>query len=131
MKKLLLSSLGLMTIANSFAQFNTVWPAPATTNTSNLSSTGYVGLGIRPLSTSTNLPSFNFQIHGTTDWIINLVGTGDRTGIDTYGGNTSIGTNIEKSGTMNMGKIATVGLTNTTTGLLATDGTIHSTKNPM
>lgn len=120
MKKLLLSTLGLMTFANSFAQFNTVWPAPAATNTSNATNAGYVGLGIRPLTTSTNLPTFNFQVHGTMDWIVDNT----QTGMATYGGSIPIGTNLEKAISTNFGKTVTFGLTNSTAGLLATDGTV-------
>lgn len=108
MKKLLLSSLSLFAMANSYAQFNTVWPnnLTATSNVNNSTSAGYVGLGIKSTPTSTNLPNFNFQVHGTTDYII--------TTPYEMGGGGGL--------TVNYGKTARIGLTNTTTGAGSADG---------
>lgn len=103
MKKLLLSAFGLMSIATANAQFHTNWPAPAnTTNTSSATSAGFVGLGIRTLATSTNLPTFNFQVHGTTDFMMT----------DKFGAS------------YNAGKTSRIGLTNSVTGLTANDGAV-------
>lgn len=107
MKKLFLSTFGFSMIISANAQFNTNWPAPAnSTNTSNSTSSGYVGLGIRALASSTNLPSFNFQVHGVNDLIVTI----------------PAGRDGSPGGTINYGKTARIGLTNTTTGLTSADG---------
>jgi hypothetical protein len=98
-----------MAIANIYAQYPTSWPLTAT---SNSTSAGYVGLGIKPLFNSTTLPGFNFHVHGSSDWIINEGEIGAP-------GFTSNNLGV----TTNYGKTARMGLTNTTTGLLAIDGT--------
>ncbi len=104
MKKLLLSALGLITFANVYAQYPTAWPLPTT---SNGTSAGYVGLGIKPLSTSTTLPGFDFQVHGISDWIVSTLASKEG----------------EMGSTTNYGKTSRIGLTNSTSGLLSTDGT--------
>ena len=109
MKKLLLSVLGLMAFINVNAQYPTVWPL---TTTSNGTNAGYVGLGIKPLSTSTTLPGFNFQVHGIADYILTTPGSPGPEGGGTPGN------------TLNFGKTARIGLTNTTTGASETDGTV-------
>jgi hypothetical protein len=109
MKKLLLSAIALMAIANIYAQYPTSWPL---TTTSNGTSAGYVGLGIKPLFNSTTLPGFDFHVHGSSDWIISE----GEIGVPGFTSN-NLGV------TTNYGKTARMGLTNTTTGLLASDGT--------
>lgn len=107
MKKLLLSSLSLFAVANSFAQYNTVWPnnVVATSNVSNTTSAGYVGLGIKSTATATTLPGFNFQVHGTADYSISIINPFPL-----------------PPSNVNYGKTARIGLTNSTTGLSSTDG---------
>ena len=109
MKKLLLSALNLMIFANVYAQYPTTWPLSTNSNGTNA---GYVGLGIKPLSTSTTLPGFNFQVHGITDYILTIPGTPGPVGGGSPGN------------TLNFGKTARIGLTNTTTGASETDGTV-------
>jgi hypothetical protein len=107
MKKNLLCLITIFGIGKLNAQFNTSWPNTAsTTNVSNSTSTGYVGLGIKSTSTATTLPGFNFQVHGLTDYILSL----------------SAGRDGEPGGTINYGKTARIGLTNSTTGLTSSDG---------
>ena len=83
------------------------WNLGGATATGNsiltLLNTGNVGL-------STTTPNFNLQVHGTTDWILNVLGTPGTTG----GGTTGY--------SVNYGKTARIGLTNTTTGLTDKDG---------
>lgn len=62
-------------------------------------------------------PNFNLQLHGTTDYIINI--PGQPPVYDIYGNIISLGT----LGTyINYGKTARLGLTNTTTGSSSDDG---------
>jgi len=115
-KKLFLATLVLSTFTpNAKAQFNTVWPTttPTIANTSNATTVGYVGLGIRDFITSTTLPGFNFQIHGTSDF--------------TYQEDDGLGNPSPQSKalkTINAGKTSRIGLTNSTTGLTQNDGVV-------
>lgn len=99
-----------------FAQHNTPW-----TNTiSNASQSGYVGLGVRTTTSSTTLPNFNLHLHGTNDYTFTFPATLPLYDIN---GNVVPGTG-SPSYTVNYGKTTRFGLTNATTGMLATDGTV-------
>lgn len=115
MKKTFISALILASTFSAKSQYSTIWPL---TTTSNSTTAGYVGLGIKSTSTSTTLPGFNFQVHGVTDYLVNPVSPGGTTAISTTQNNT----NITKAA-LNYGKTARIGITNLTTGLLSTDGT--------
>lgn len=74
-------------------------------NVSNSTSAGYVGLGIKSTATATTLPGFNFQVHGTTDYIVTVTNPFPQAPTN-----------------LNYGKTARIGLTNSTTGLTSADG---------
>lgn len=104
----------------SFGQFNTPW----TTTTSNATSSGYIGIGIRPLSTSTSLPNFNFQVHGIADYIVY---GGSQSGLvqgNELENESSQFENFQFESSINYGKTSRIGLTNSVTGLGASDGTV-------
>ena len=67
MKYLNQSLLGAFMLFSSvsFCQYNTVW----TYSTLNTGSAGYVGIGTKNNSGTTNtpLPAFNLHLHGTSD----------------------------------------------------------------
>lgn len=99
----------------SFGQFNTPW----TTTTSSATSSGYIGVGIRPLSTSSSLPNFNFQVHGIADYIVN---SGSQSGL--VQGNEIENESSQFNSSTNFGKTSRIGLTNSVTGLGDQDGTV-------
>jgi len=102
MKKLFIIAISSLATHISFGQFNIpAWPA----NTiSNNTQAGFIGIGTRSTSgpTTTPLPNFNLHMHGTVDFI----GPPDRFG----------------NPGVNFGKTTRLGFTNTTTGMLNTDG---------
>jgi hypothetical protein len=105
MKKRVLFAAGMLSGIIAFGQNSTSWPAVTTplVGLNNSLQSGYVGIGIRPNSTSTLLPNFNLQLHGIVDF----------TATDKISG---LG--------VNYGKTVRFGLTNLTTGLTANDGTV-------
>ncbi len=107
----------------SLAQNSTQWPdvMSPTINLNNTTSAGYVGLGIRPNSSSTLLPSYNFHLHGSTDFT--LVIDDAQTGMIPTNSPYFLSENLpETSISIAYGKTTRLGLTNTTTGLTNTDG---------
>lgn len=113
-----------------FGQNSTAWPAVTTplVGLNNSLQSGYVGIGIRPNASSTLLPSFNFHLHGTTDFIVpnNPLGSDGQTGmIPTITDEEIAETNgmLTKS-TINYGKTIRFGMTNVTTGLTLNDGVV-------
>jgi hypothetical protein len=100
MKKLLLFAISSLAAQFSFGQYN----RPFATNGDNRVPGHYIGIGTKPTTASTALPSFNLHLHGSSDWIVS-----DRTGI---------------LDPVNYGKTTRMGFTNTSTGLLETDGTV-------
>jgi hypothetical protein len=82
------------------AQQSSPWPGVAV---SNANQSGYVGIGTKSTTTTTNtpLPNFNLHLHGTADWLIPQ--------------------NFPLA-PLNAGKTFRLGITNTTTGRLASDG---------
>lgn len=105
MKKCALLVASVLSGIFAFGQNSTSWPAVTTplVGLNNSLQSGYVGIGIRPNSTSTLLPNFNLQLHGIVDF----------TATDKISG---LG--------VNYGKTVRFGLTNLTTGLTANDGTV-------
>lgn len=105
MKKCALLVASVLSGIFAFGQYSTSWPAVTTplVGLNNSLQSGYVGIGIRPNSTSTLLPNFNLQLHGIVDF----------TATDKISG---LG--------VNYGKTVRFGLTNLTTGLTANDGTV-------
>jgi hypothetical protein len=105
MKKRVLFAAVMLSGIFAFGQNSTSWPAVTTplVGLNNSLQSGYVGIGIRPNSTSTLLPNFNLQLHGIVDF----------TATDKISG---LG--------VNYGKTVRFGLTNLTTGLTANDGTV-------
>lgn len=99
MKKLLLFAISSLAVQISFGQYTRQWPDA---NWPNTSASGYVGVGIKPLPTSTTLASFNLHLHGTADLIE----------LDKFGAS------------VNLGKSTRLGFTNTTTGMTANDGVV-------
>ena len=83
------------------------WNLGGGTTTGNsiltLQNSGNVGL-------STTTPNFNFQVHGTKDYIVDKLATHSTDGGGGF------------AGSLNYGKTARIGLTNTTTGLTDKDG---------
>jgi len=104
MKKLILLLCGTLgcTIF-SFSQFNTTF----LTNLSNSTSTGFVGIGVKPTATSTFRGNFNLHLHGVADYIEIIPAV--------IGGNPQL--------SVNHGKTVRFGMTNLTTGTDASDGT--------
>jgi hypothetical protein len=100
MKKLFLFAISSLAAQFSFGQYN----RPFATNGDNRVPGHYIGIGTKPTTASTALPSFNLHLHGSSDWIVS-----DRTGI---------------LAPVNYGKTTRMGFTNTTTGILETDGTV-------
>jgi len=70
MKKRVLFAAGMLSGIFAFGQNSTSWPAVTTplVGLNNSLQSGYVGIGIRPNSTSTLLPNFNLQLHGIVDF---------------------------------------------------------------
>jgi hypothetical protein len=98
------------------AQYNTTWYTPSTANTS---AAGYIGIGTKSTTTSTNtpLPAYNLHLHGTTDYIQNDPPV---SGMDQGGHGTQAQTKIA----INLGKTTRLGMTNTVTGNTEWDGTV-------
>lgn len=102
MKKILLFAITSMAAQISFGQYSIpTWPGVAVSNNSQ---TGYIGIGTKSTTTATNtpLPNFNLHLHGTADYSI----------IQDF-----------PNPPLNAGKTIRLGFTNTTTGMLSTDGT--------
>ncbi|NCA22924.1 MAG: hypothetical protein EBS86_17585, partial [Crocinitomicaceae bacterium] len=103
----------------SFGQYNIpAWPGVAISNNTQA---GYIGIGTKSTTTATNtpLPNFNLQLHGTADYIEDDALAGmvqDNSNPKPISGN-------EKT-LVNYGKTTRLGLTNTTTGMLSTDGVV-------
>jgi hypothetical protein len=116
MKKIILFAISSLAAQISFGQYTRQWPDP---NWPNTSASGYVGIGIKPLTTSTTLASFNLQLHGTSDYFEDDALSGmaqDNSDPKPVLGN-------EKA-LVNYGKTTRLGLTNSTTGMLSSDGVV-------
>jgi len=100
MKKLFIIAISSLAANFSFGQYN----RPFATNGDNRVPTHYIGIGTKPTTNSTALPSFNLHLHGSSDYLL-----ADRNGI---------------LAPVNYGKTTRMGFTNTTTGVLETDGTV-------
>lgn len=101
---------------NTMAQYNTTWYTPSTSNTS---AAGYIGIGTKSTTTSTNtpLPAYNLHLHGTSDYIqndppVNGMSQGDD---NVY---------VHTKAAVNLGKTTRLGMTNTVTGNTEWDGTV-------
>jgi hypothetical protein len=103
MKKLIIIAVALTSAQALYGQLNTAWPA----NVSTATPAGYVGIGTKPTTTHVN-PNFNLHLHGTTDVTITQPINFDGSG----------------GGVANLGKTVRLGFTNSTTGLLSSDGTV-------
>lgn len=101
MKKLFIIAISSLATHISIGQ-QSIFPG---VSVSNATQAGFVGIGTKSTTTSTNtpLPNFNLHLHGTADWLVP-----DRNGI---------------LAPTNFGKTTRMGFTNTTTGMLNTDGT--------
>ena len=64
-KALFLTLIGLSNFY-AFGQYPTSWSV-TTPNTSN---PGFIGIGVKPLSSSPNTADFNLQVHGTVDYTV-------------------------------------------------------------
>jgi hypothetical protein len=96
MKKLFIIAVTSLAAQFSFGQYNSAW---------NVTTLNYnVGIGTKNTTSNNNLPTpnFNLHLHGTADWLI-----ADKNGI---------------LAPLNAGKTTRLGFTNTTTGMLNTDG---------
>jgi hypothetical protein len=112
MKKILLFAITIMAAQISFGQNTTVWPATTTLNAK-------IGINTKPTSSSTAVPNFDLQVHGTTDYFEDDAVTG--LAQDNEGNKPQL--NTEKI-LQNLGKTSRIGLTNTITGLSNLDGTV-------
>lgn len=112
MKKLFLIAISGIATHISFGQHTTAWPALTTPNAK-------IGINTKPTSSSTALPNFDLQVHGTTDYFEDDAVTG--LAQDNEGNKPQL--NTEKI-LQNLGKTSRIGLTNTTTGLTNLDGTV-------
>lgn len=103
---------------NLTAQFNSPW----TINTSNSLTSGYIGIGTKSTSGASNspLPSFNFQVHGVADYIE----SNNQSGIIQYDAHGNAMSNGEEKTSINYGKTSRIGMTNSITGIGASDGTL-------
>lgn len=120
MKKTTLLFLGLGFSFISFGQYNTQWYYPSTLNTAPA---GYIGIGTKNNSTTTNtpLPAFNLHLHGTSDYLL----SDGQVGLKPIEPDTTISSNIDQLKAMiNYGKTTRLGLTNVTTGITETDGSV-------
>ncbi|PWH85609.1 hypothetical protein [Brumimicrobium oceani] len=120
MKKLI-SILAIASISVAVnAQYNTSWPL----TTSNSIQAGYVGVGTSPTANSnTVLPNFNFQVHGVVDYIGPGLGPGFPSSMSgSLGNDKEISTQNYLKSTINYGKAARIGLTNSITGMTSNDG---------
>lgn len=102
----------------SFAQQNTEWYHPST---SNETQAGYIGIGTKTTLNATNtpLPNFNLHLHGTADYI-------ESGNVSSFNPQDPPGTMIlsqNKSNT-NWGITTRIGLTNTLTGRSDMEGTV-------
>jgi hypothetical protein len=119
MKKLFLFAISSLAANLSFGQFTKTWP---TATQSNAVQSGFVGIGTKPTSSSTAMPNFNLHLHGTADFL--MPASGGVTGMVTFNdGEVISNSGLEKS-SLNVGKTTRLGFTNTTTGLLSTDGAV-------
>ena len=123
MKKIVITLLSLSTISFAQAQYNTVW----THTTLNTGVSGYVGIGTKNNSGTTNTPApaFNLHLHGTSDYIVTNAQSGIMQIDSTHGILSAhpFSSNSYKS-SINYGKTTRIGLTNSTTGLLESDGAV-------
>lgn len=119
MKKITILAGFLLLTTVTTAQNSTQWPAVSTPtiNVNNTTTAGYVGLGIRPNSSSTTLPSFNFHLHGTSDFVYTTPTVYDKYGDPLHGYS------------QNFGKTTRFGMTNSTTGQTMSDGTVFQMSN--
>ncbi len=121
MKKIsLMVGFAFVTVVSS-AQISTAWSNVTTpiVNANNTTSAGYVGLGIRPNTSSTLLPSYNLHLHGTTNFTVTL----DETQIGTLPPDHISTDQWPETGMIvNYGKTTRLGLTNSTTGQGSLDG---------
>jgi hypothetical protein len=118
MKKFLLGFV-LIGSSISFAQNNTYWYTSSTTP--NTAPSGYIGIGTNTgtLPTNNPLPSYNFHIHGTADYVssgaVSSIGTGNKPPLGSVG---TMKSNI------NYGVTSRIGLTNTLTGRTDMEGAV-------
>lgn len=116
MKKALFG-LFIVSSAGVFAQYNTNWYFPSTSNSTQA---GYIGIGTKTTTTSTNtpLPNYNLHVHGVSDYI----SSGAVSGLGTNDGNGEP-LAVNKSST-NYGVTSRIGLTNTMTGRSDMEGAV-------
>ncbi len=120
MKKTTLLFLGLSFSFISFGQYNTQWYYPSTLNTAP---SGYIGIGTKNNSgvTNTPLPAFNLHLHGTADYLVSDA----QAGLKPIEPDTTIsGDSPQVKTVYNYGKTTRLGLTNLTTGMTETDGSV-------
>lgn len=117
-KKLLFAFIGLTNFC-AFGQYATSWP----TTVPNTTNFGFVGIGVKPLSTSVNKANFNLQVHGTVDYIVSNNSTSMGLWAPTQFIENSNTSNLNTT-TTNYGKTSRIGLTNTTCGQTEFDGTV-------
>jgi len=102
MKKKLFTVLAIISCIFSFGQADNTFPYP---------NSGDVGIGT---GTDQNNVKFNFQVHGITDYIIRLQALPQDVRTKTK--------STKAAGNFNAGKTARIGITNTETGALSSDG---------
>jgi hypothetical protein len=118
MKKIFLLSVISITSYCAFGQYATSWP----TTVPNTTDVGFVGLGVKPLPSSTDEASYNLQVHGSEDYIVSLPASSSigQWAPNQYIENTN--TSNMATTTINYGMTSRIGITNATTGLTQFDG---------
>jgi hypothetical protein len=125
MKNTTLLLLLLSNVPFFYGQFTTSWP---NAGASNSQQSGYIGIGTKPTSTnSVQLPEFNLQLHGTSDFLESIT-------VQSSSFSSSIPQIIQgemddsfvspTKSTTNHGKTTRFGMTNTTTGAGINDGVV-------
>lgn len=115
--KLLFFALTLGAATTSIAQYNTEWYYP---NNSNSNQAGYIGIGTSNSTVSnTPLPNYNLHVHGVADYI----SSNSYSSLDPKNPGT-IGVSSEVMSSINYGKTARIGLTNSVTGATDMEGAV-------
>jgi hypothetical protein len=119
MKKLLLFAISSLAANLSFGQYTPSWPVNGQLHTVQA---GYVGIGTKSTNGATNtpLPNFNLHLHGTADYSEEA---STANGLMQNESDPKPTSGTEKA-LLNYGKTTRLGLTNTTTGMLSTDGVV-------
>ncbi|MDB0037896.1 hypothetical protein N9F08_00885 [bacterium] len=115
MKKVIFG-LALIASFSIQAQYNTNWYIP---NISNSTQAGYIGIGTKSTTSTTNtpLPNYNLHVHGVKDYVTSNIFNGLVTG----GNGLPI---VTTKSSINYGVTSRIGLTNTLTGASDMEGAV-------